>query len=276
MLGGERLVGRASRIARIGIDATFPLRCRQCESLYRPQAVDLSRVGDEETILFSNLMAPYLCQNCAAGYSAVQHPLCPGCGRPFLTDHAIDHLCPDCLDQEMAYDAARAAGAFEEPLKTLIHQYKYQGRAELARPFGQLLWDALMRFYDPLEFDVTIPVPLHWFRRYRRGFNQAALLLKEWHRHAADAGIHWNRHQVSDNVLVRRRRTAAQTGLGIKERAANLKGAFIVRRAEAIEGRRILLIDDVLTTGATAAECARALMRAGAEAVKVLTLARAV
>ena len=273
---GKRLVGETRRLARIGIDATFPLRCRLCESLYRPKAVDLHRVEVEETISFGKLMAPYLCRSCAVGYVPFQHPMCPRCGRPFGTEHAVDHTCPDCLDREMVYEASRAAGAFEEPLKTLIHQYKYQGRTELARPFGRLLWDALMRFYDPLAFDAMIPVPLHWYRRYRRGFNQAALLLREWQRHATDAGIHWNRHKVLQHALVRRRRTAAQTGLGKEERETNLKGAFIVRCAELVEGKRLLLIDDVLTTGATVAECARALMNAGAAAVKVLTLARAV
>ena len=275
MRTGERLAGGTRRLARIGIDAMFPLRCRQCESLYRPQAVDLPQVEDEEKISFGNLMAPYLCRSCTAGYVAVHHPLCHRCGRPFRTDHAIDHTCPDCLGREIVYEAARAAGTFEEPLKTLIHQYKYQGRTELARPFGQLLWGAFKRFYDPMEFDVTIPVPLHWFRRYRRGFNQAALLLQQWHRHAADAGLHWNHHRVLNHVLVRRRRTAAQAGLGKEERTANLKGAFIVRCAETVEGKRLLLIDDVLTTGATAVECARALMNAGAAVVKILTLARA-
>ena len=276
MRGGERLAGETRRLARIGIDATFPLRCWHCESLYRPQAVDLHLAVDEGTISFGKLMASYLCQSCIAGYAPLQHPMCPRCGRPFRTDHAVDHTCPDCHGREMFFEASRAAGDFEEPLKTLIHQYKYQGRTELARPFGQLLWDALMRFYDPWTFDAVIPVPLHWYRRYRRGFNQAALLLREWERLAADAGLHWNRHWVLHHVLARRRRTAAQTGLGKEERAANLKGAFIVRCADAVEGKRLLLIDDVLTTGATVAECARALMNAGASVVSVLTLARAV
>lgn len=275
MCGDERLAGGMRRLARIGIDATFPLRCWQCETLYRPQAVDLHQV-EEEAISFERLMAPYLCRRCTKGYVAIQQPLCLVCGRPFLTDHAVDHTCPDCLGQVMAYEAARAAGTFEEPLKSLIHHYKYQGRTELAHPFGQLLWHALVRSYDPLEFDVTIPVPLHWFRRYRRGFNQASLLLRDWHRHATDAGICRKHHRVLHHALVRGRRTTAQTGLGKAERAANLKGAFTVRSIEAVEGRRVLLVDDVLTTGATVVECARALMDSGAAVVKVLTLARAV
>jgi ComF family protein len=225
---------------------------------------------------FSRLMDVYLCQSCAGGYTAVRHPLCPACGRLYWTNQGVDHACADCLESPMVFEAARAAGIYAQPLKTLVHQFKYQGRAELARPFGKLLWDAFLRFYDPQGFDLIIPVPLHWFRRFRRGFNQADLLVREWWRYAADAGILWNRSMVAPHLLSRRRRTPAQTGLGKRQRAANLKNAFIVPRADHVRGKRVLLVDDVMTTGTTAAECTKALMSAGAGVVKVLTLARAV
>jgi len=276
MDGGKLLIRGGRRLARIGIEAAFPLRCWQCESLYPQREIDLPQVEGQAAISFYRLMTPYLCRSCAAGFMPVLHPLCPICGKPFRTEHGVDHTCSDCHGRTQGFEAARAVAAFDDPLNTLIHQYKYQGRTELARPFGKLLWEALLGFYDPLEFDLIVPVPLHWYRRYRRGFNQAALLLRDWHQYAVEAGIHWSPHRVSYHALNRRRRTSAQTNLSRKERAVNLKDAFVASRAEALEGKRFLLVDDVLTTGATATECAKALKRAGADAVKVLTLARAV
>jgi len=262
-MGGCGLLNEGvSRIARVGVNAVFPLRCWQCASLYVSDKSDGHQDHEDTVISFDRLMTTCLC-------------LCSACGRPFRTDHGVDHSCPDCQADPPAFEMARAAGIYDFPFKTLIHHYKYQGRAELARPFGKLLWSALMRCYDPLEFDRIIPVPLHWYRRFRRGFNQAVLLLKDWRRYAEADGLPWDHRLISTHVLVRRRRTLAQARLGKDERAANLKDAFNVSRREDVKGRRILLVDDVLTTGVTAAECAKALIHAGAAVVKVLTLARA-
>ncbi len=276
MGGGKLLVKGVNRLVRIGVDAVFPLRCWQCEALYRPLENVAHPVQSKAQISFGRLMAPYICPDCAGRFTPVDHPLCPDCGRPYQTDHGVDHTCPECLRHPMAFTAARAAGAYDQPLKTLIHHYKYQGRTELALPFGKLLWRTLVHHYDPMVFDLIIPVPLHWYRRYRRGFNQAALLLRNWPRYAADAGVSLNAGRIADHVLVRRRPTSAQPGLDKHARAENQRGAFVVPRGKPIDGRHILLVDDVLTTGATAAECSKALLEAGAAAVDVLTLARAV
>ena len=174
------------------------------------------------------------------------------------------------------FDEARAAGLFDQTLKTIIHQYKYQGRTELVRPLGHMLWAALHRFYELKAFDIIVPVPLHWFRRCRRGFNQAALLVRQWSRLADEQGGFFNSAMISEKVLIRRRHTLSQTGLGKQRRIENLKNAFVVRNRSAVLNQRILLIDDVLTTGATTDACAKTLKRAGAASVKVLTVARAV
>lgn len=274
-MGGAGLLARgASRLAHIGVHAAFPLRCWQCDSLYDSRNAGRDAGEGGEPFSFGRLMGAYLCADCAWSHQPVRHPLCLACGRPYGTEQGVDHVCPDCLANPMAFEAARAAGVYDQPLKTLIHQYKYQGRTELARPFGRMLWNALLRFYDPREFDVIIPVPLHWFRRFRRGFNQAALLVRHWHQYAAEGGMRWRPCAVAPHLMSRRRRTSAQTGLGRRQRAANLKDAFIVRHPDAVHGQRILLVDDVLTTGTTAVECTKALMSAGADVVKILTLAR--
>lgn len=221
-------------------------------------------------------MADYLCMDCLAQYAPVQSPLCVTCGRPFRSRHGVDHVCPHCREHAYGFDSARAAGFYNEILKTLIRLYKYQGRTELALPLGALLWDAWHGFYDAASFDGIIPVPLHWFRQYRRGFNQAALMVRQWVKLAAEQHARFDPGIIMERALLRCRHTASQTGLDKGRRSANVKGAFLVRDGNAIRGMRILLVDDVMTTGATADACAKALKQAGAASVQVLTLARAV
>jgi ComF family protein len=259
------------------IDAVFPTRCWQCEQMYlrnrgRPTATENGR---DEVQAYGKLMADYLCPQCAKLYAPVRSPLCLKCGRPYATRHGVDHKCPDCLKHSFGFDEARAVGLFDQSLKTIIHQYKYQGRTELVRPLGHMLWAALHRFYDLKAFDIIVPVPLHWFRQYRRGFNQATLLVRQWARLADEQGISFNSAMISEKVLIRRRHTLSQTGLGKQRRIENLKNAFVVRNRKAVIDQHILLIDDVMTTGATTNACAITLKRTGASSVKVLTVARA-
>lgn len=266
------------RFLTICTDAVFPTRCWQCERMYFRQNREPTETDGERGAYqaFGALMADYLCPQCTAFFEPIQSPLCPRCGRPFTTRHGVDHLCPDCRNNTSGFDAARASGVFDHALKTIIHHYKYQGRTELVHPMGRLLWETLHRFFDLNAFDLVLPVPLYWFRQYRRGFNQASLLVRQWKKLADAQGAVFNPSMLSENVLIRRRHTASQTGLGRQHRCANLKDAFAVRSRKDVQGKRILLVDDVLTTGATADACATALKSAGAVSVKVLTLARTV
>ena len=163
----------------------------------------------------------------------------------------------------MGFDAAYSYGFYEDRLRDLIHVYKY-GRVEpLAQPLGRLLALALPR---DQTFDVLVPMPLHWRKRWQRGFNQSALLAREVSRRAGIPVAH---------ALRRVRNTSAQAGLTNAKRRANVSGAFRPSKPAVLRGKRVLLIDDVLTTGATASACARALKLAGAAQVTLLTLARA-
>jgi len=160
------------------------------------------------------------------------------------------------------FDEVYSFGWYQGALRKLIHLFKYSGVRPLAPVFGRYLKRAL-----PVdrEFDVVIPMPLHWKRRWQRGFNQSALLAREVAR----------RFDVPVSKVVRRRRaTPPQAGLSHAKRRANVRGAFRMKRGTRLDGLRVLLIDDVLTTGATAAACARELKRAGAAHVTVLALAR--
>jgi len=170
-----------------------------------------------------------------------------------------------CRSGLRGFDAAYCFGAYEGTLRELIHLYKYGRIQTLARPLGDWLADALPR---DEQFDAVTPVPLHWRRHWDRGFNQSELLAREIGRHS---GIPLWR------ALKRVRTTAAQAGLSNTMRRKNVTKAFACRRgpwASRLQGKRILLIDDVMTTGSTAASCALVLKRAGARRVALLTVAR--
>lgn len=190
---------------------------------------------------------------------------CVLCRTPFLNRAPLDEegRCGLCRRGLRAFDAAYSWGAYEGRLRELIHLFKYGG----VRPLGKLLgeWMALAMPRE-LGFDRVVPTPLHWRRRLRRGFNQAELLAREVARRFG---------KRPENLLRRVRATEVQAGLSHSARRANVAGAFRVRRGVSLEGQRVLLVDDVMTTGATATACAQALKRAGARYVAVLTLARA-
>jgi ComF family protein len=163
----------------------------------------------------------------------------------------------------LGFDAAFAYGDYSGNLRELIHLFKYQGVQSLARPLAELASRALPRSE---QFDFIVPMPLHWRKRMQRGFNQSALLASELSRRTNVPAL---------AVLKRVKRTEAQAGLTGAQRRKNVAGAFAVRRPEKIEGKHLLLVDDVLTTGATAGVCAAALKRKGAGRVTLLTVARA-
>ncbi len=176
-------------------------------------------------------------------------------------------LCGMCRRGLVGFDAVRSFGFYEGELRELIHLFKYGNVTMLAGPLGRLLARTMP---ENSRFDVVIPMPLHWRKRWQRGFNQAELL-------AAEIGRRTN--VPVRNALRRVRNTASQAGLTSSKRRRNVSGAFQASRGvkmrTVLNGASVLLIDDVVTTGATAASCARALKRAGARQVTLLTLARA-
>ena len=187
------------------------------------------------------------------------------CRTPFLNSRPLDEngLCRLCAAGATAFDAAWSCGAYDGTLRQLIHLYKYGRMMPLARVFGRAMSRAYPR--DQL-FDFLVPVPVHWRRRFTRGFDQSLLLALELSRHTAIPVL---------CALRRTRHTGAQAGLTRRQRRDNVRGCFAVPRPEAVQGRRLLLIDDVLTTGATVNAAAAALKRHGAAGVGVFTLARA-
>ena len=194
---------------------------------------------------------------------------CLQCRAPFLSSFPLDEqgLCALCRRGVRGFDAAYSFGFYESELRKLIQLFKYSRVQTLAAPLGRFLARALPR---EQSFDVIVPMPLHWRKRWQRGFNQAGLLAHEIGRRT---------HTPVRNALRRVKNTASQAGLTSSKRRKNVSGAFQASRRPsmraALDGHSVLLIDDVMTTGATAAACARALKRAGARQVTLLTLARA-
>lgn len=188
---------------------------------------------------------------------------CASCRTPFLNAFPLDSQgrCALCRQGLRGFDAAYCFGSYEGLLREWIHLYKYGRVKTMRRPLGELLAAALPR---DERFDAVVPVPLHWRRRWRRGFNQSELLAR---------AIARSRGVPVIAALRRVRHTATQTGLSNTSRRRNVAGAFQVRLP--VAGKRILLIDDVMTTGSTVAACAGALRRAGALRIVVLTVARA-
>jgi ComF family protein len=189
---------------------------------------------------------------------------CRNCRTAFVSSFSLNEegLCFACRENMVNFDAAYSFGAYNATLRKLIHLFKYGKVESLAGPLSKFLVTAI-----PLEaqFDVVLAMPMHWRKQWQRGFNQAQLLAQPI---AKRYGLKVSSH------LRRSRYTKAQAGLNEKQRRDNLKGSFRVKRPEQIAGVRVLLIDDVFTTGATLRAAAEALKAAGAAHVTALTLAR--
>jgi ComF family protein len=195
---------------------------------------------------------------------------CRICDHPVATRGETDRVCGRCLLAPPAFERARACVLFrasddDDPLRAALHRYKYGRETALANGLGSLFATRGREAVRP--HDVVVPVPLHLERLRWRGFNQALLLAG---RLCRTTGV-----RLDSFSLVRRRATVPQVELDEGARRRNVAGAFCVARPERVAGRRVLLVDDVLTTGSTVNECSRALQRAGAAAVDVLVLARA-
>jgi ComF family protein len=233
--------------ARLALDIALPTLCVACREPVSGDGV---------------------CATCWAKLSFIAQPFCPRLGIPFVYDPGPDLLSMEAIANPPAYARARAAVRYDDVARTLVHALKYQDRTDLAPAMGR--WMARAGRELLAQADALIPVPLHWRRGWSRRYNQSGALARIIER---QSGV-----KLVSEALRRVRPTEQQIGLSRSQRASNVQGAFKVapERAADIQGRRLILIDDVLTSGATVDACARALLRAKAASVDVLVFARVV
>jgi ComF family protein len=228
------------------LDVLLPPRCLKCGET----------VGEAGT----------LCARCWRGITFLGAPCCACCGLPFDFDLGAATLCGLCSRAPPPWDRARAVMRYDEESRRLVLALKHGDRLHLAPALGAWMRRAGAELLD--DADMLVPVPLHWTRLLARRYNQSAVLAQAVH---AAGGP-----PVAVDGLVRRRRTPSQGKRNAEARRRNVQGAFRAKPGRALGGKRIVLIDDVFTTGATVGECARVLRRAGALRVDVLTVARTV
>lgn len=245
------------RVAEGLFSVLFPSDCRICGE----PLVNISRLP--------------VCLECVAGILPITEQLCGLCGERLFTPYASTDpegpRCGMCRRAEPIFNQAVAYGSYEGGLRELIHLLKFNGVRPAANVLGRMLADAIAELEPKLAGSVVVvPVPLHGSKRRQRGFNQAELIARAALKVQAIPG----RFHLCAHALERKRETTSQVGLTSHRRRANLRGAFAVANVDAVRGREVLVVDDVLTTGATASECARMLRRAGATKVWVATVAR--
>ncbi len=229
------------------LDMLYPRRCIGC--------------GERSPETFR-----YICWDCWSDAAKVEAPFCRLCGDPVAGAVEHDFICYTCSSETPAFDGARSAARYDGVVGEALRMLKYEKALWLAPDVADLMHNCLQAEYSPRSFDLVVPVPLHHVRRRERGYNQSALLARELGRQIGC--------RSSDRLLRRIRPTDTQTNLTAPQRLSNVKNAFQFRKEKGLAGRRVLLVDDVMSTGATVNACAKALKKGGAESVHVITAAR--
>lgn len=244
----EKLAGLPRGIVRVTLDALLPPRCLCCDTLAGAEAG--------------------LCPTCWQSMSFIEKPLCYRLGTPFSYDVGEQAWSPRAIAAPPLFERSRSVALYEGPARTLVLALKFGRRRELAQPMGRWMHGAGREFLQPDS--LIVPVPLHWLRCLSRRFNQAADLARVV---AGECGGDYD-----PDLLKRRQKTRRQVGLSARDRHRNVRSAFGInpKRAGILEGRHVVLIDDVITTGSTVTACTKTLLSAGAASVDVLTFALAV
>ncbi len=222
----------------------YPAQCRVCEKPLGLESV------------------PYMCDACWNDMPLIEPPWCEMCGTPNTED-----VCDECATTPPPFGKLRTIAFYEVALQQAIHLFKFEKRTTLAKPLAQLMIRHISNDFNMADYDFILPIPIHKKRLRERGFNQATLLAN---------GIAKTKNiPVVTDVLVRHKNTSPQSSLDREARQTNIVGAFELQRKEVVQDKRILVLDDVFTTGATVREAVKVLWNADPVEIDVLTLARA-
>ena len=248
------MISYSKKLLNSFTDIIFPPLCPLCTVSKTTEKLLIAKDG--------------ICLRCLSNIAAITEPICIACGTPLKTTTNIAR-CGRCIKNPAPFKVARSGFAYEGPLLSAIHLFKYKGTTLLAPTLAALAAKALKDM--DCNFDKVVPIPLHKNRLSKRGFNQSLLLARKL------TEIHSNldKSKLDYKNLYRIRDTRSQIELKEKDRETNVKGAFIIKDRKAFSGKKVLLIDDVYTTGATIRECSRVLSACGA-IVSALTLARVI
>ncbi len=242
----RQAVPKAKQLIDVAVNSIFPPRCFLCAEM-------IGQTG-------------HVCMDCWQGLRFITSPQCHHCGHPFEYAMGEEALCGACIQDEPSYDMARAVLCYDDASRKLVTRFKFGDMLQPAETLAKWMARAGKDCFK--DVDYLVPVPLHRVRLLKRRYNQAALL--------AQAIARETQVSVLVDGLKRNRHTTPQSGLSRRQRQINVKGAFHVpsKSLQAIAKKHILLIDDVMTTGATLEACAKTLKKAGGAEVRVLTLAR--
>lgn len=280
-----------NNIKKACLDSIFPSKCLICGRLFpsiskvdkknfisllqRKQRCNLSNNEQSEYIkikeLFLLLIAPSVCFSCVKDFRPMES-LC-------YTGDSMNKSDGDCEPSNHGdYKSGKiySVGYYEGVLKKLIQLLKYNGKIQISRSLNLLLFAVFMKYWgDTDKIDAVVPIPLYYKRFRSRGFNQSFLLIKDWDILYKMFKQTDNELYIAKDLIIRQRQTQSQVGLAKDKRIKNIKGAFFPSKNAIIKNKKILLVDDVYTTGATVQECANVLLKHGAVSVDVLVLARA-
>lgn len=240
--------GTISELVRGALGWAFPAACLACDS---PEGANPLRHG--------------LCAACFDAITTDAHASCPRCAQTVGPHAHTADGCSECRPQSLAFERAFRLGEYDGRLHDAVLRLKYESGEGLADCLGRAFAECRGADLRAANVDLVVPVPLHWWRRWQRGYNQSEAVAREL---AAGIGVPFER------ALRRARWTPQQLQPSREARRANVKGAFLVRKGATVAGKSLLLVDDVMTTGSTLHECARVLKSAGAARVSIAVLAR--
>jgi ComF family protein len=253
------------------INLIYPDICIVCQNFFEPQkrVVESENFNPEFEDIFSN----HFCSRCIKKYKAFSGAVCSRCGRLLNIPDSEDALCEGCLTKKSGLDKIRSCFLFRDSVVDIVHMFKYNDRVYLIKKTAYFILKAFLDLYIQNPPDFIFPVPMHSSGLRKRGYNQTYLMVLETAELAQNYGLFFP--EVKNNILLKINKTESQTELDHNSRKKNLENVFKVKHPLLVKNRKILIIDDVMTTGTTLEKCAEELLKNGADSVDAITFARA-